>query len=268
MYANVQMHANTATSSILDWYKLFWGRFLFVLFCFVFSFALYTPLPSTVGSHWCLWPQSPGRQGDSPAWNAPDLCLVLHTQWSLSRSGSVSPRANFARGKTALPRAGCQKATKGQASRSLSGWPQAHVRRSDSPLSLFPRGRTPVPPQSASSFPLPEKNSKTHEVLARPRLFPQGSSQGRTYSFAKHKKPGIQTRSYWFGHRNTCGRDLMTSCNTGTDAHEITAHVQKWNGKQKRESNLCPSLGGQCPYRLRRRDISVGKLWNCYTASD
>ena len=30
----------------------------------------------------------------------------------------------------------------------------------------FPRGRSPVPPQSTSAFPLPEKNLKTHGVLA------------------------------------------------------------------------------------------------------
>ena len=44
-----------------------------------------------------------------------------------------------------------------------------HKHRQEFRQSSFPflRGRSPVPPQSTSGFPLPEKNPKTHGVLAK-----------------------------------------------------------------------------------------------------
>ena len=54
---------------------------------------------------------------------------------------------------------------------------------------FFSRGLAPVPPQSTSGFPLPEKNPKTHGVLAGQDSVPQGGSQGRA---TRMKNSGIE----------------------------------------------------------------------------
>ena len=72
------------------------------------------------------------------------------------RSGDHWPsRASFARGKTALPRAGARNhARVHQVSFRMTA---SSIRSSGQSLSLFSRGLAPVPPQSASGFPLPER---------------------------------------------------------------------------------------------------------------
>ena len=89
---------------------------------------------------------------------------------------------------------------KGRAGSSLSGWPQAPSGVPGSPLSLFPRGLAQVPPQSASGFPLPEKNLKTHGVLAGQDSALQETSHGRRY-----KNLRIRIRGYRLRHHNSCG---------------------------------------------------------------
>ena len=62
------------------------------------------------------------------------------------------------------------------------------VRSSGSPPSLFPGGHTPVPPQSTSGFPLPEKNPKTHGVLASQDSVPQGRESWPPVKASKNSK--------------------------------------------------------------------------------
>ena len=253
----------------------FWGNFFPIAFDFLvlFGFSLFSALfdPHILVS---LEPFAPEIQ---PRWRggvtflrgAHQIPVWCSTAVESPVLRTVNPRDQIlARGKAALPRAGCQKTNKGQASSSLPGWPQAPVRSSGSPLSFFPRGRTPVPPQSPSSFPLLEKNSKTHEILARPRL---GPARGRVMAIRiaspSMKSPGIQTPAYSFGSRNTCGM-LMTSSSTSTHApldDWACANVKK---KENGGPNHCPMLCGQCTYRLRHRNDLAGMCSNWYTTSN
>ena len=134
-----------------------WGGVRTLSFFFLFFLS---SLP-TVGPLEHLAPATHprGRGGWTLLRRAHQTFLVFH-------SGDRWPWRTFARGKTALPKAGARNPRKGRAGSSFSGWPRAPSRVPGSPLSLFPRGRAQVPPQSASGFPLPEKNPKTHGVLA------------------------------------------------------------------------------------------------------
>ena len=150
--------------------------------------------------------------------------------------GTVGPRANFARGKTALPQSGCQKPRKGRAGSSLSGWPQAP---SGVPavLFLFSRGRSPVLPQSTSGFPLPEKNPKTHGVPAGQDSVPQGGSQGRAWSI---KNSGIELEVIDLGIITHVVLRKMTSRWRSCMLRPRTAHAPG-KKKSKRENRTEPT---------------------------
>ena len=110
------------------------------------------------------------------------------------------------------------------------------VRSSGSPLSIFSRGRSPVPPQGTSGFPLPEKNPKTHGVLAGQDSVPQGMSQGRAWSIDKLRD---RTGGYRFRHHYSCGtRKIIwrhiTKC--GCSVHALRMREVKKRA-QKEDSN-------------------------------
>ena len=123
--------------------------FSFFVLSFFLSFFLSSFLPSfpwkdgspTVGRTRC-YSGTPPCEGVSP---------VL---------GTASPPGTVcAWGKAALPRTGCPKTTKGQASSPLSGWPQ--VPSGVPGVSFhFSERTSPVPPQSTSGFPLREKTPR------------------------------------------------------------------------------------------------------------
>ena len=127
-------------------------------------------------------------------------------------SGTVSPRDKDCPRKTDRPPSGLQETSRSQ-SGSLSGWPQAPFRSPGSPLSIFPRGRTPVPRWGPSGFPLLEKKPKTQEVPWRSRLGPTRGESSPTFNFAKYESSEKKTRSYWCVHRTSCGMRVLPLVN-------------------------------------------------------
>ena len=145
----------------------------------------------------------------------------VETQLSLPFREPLALATKIARGKRTPPRAGCWKPLRVKRS-SLSGWPQAPFRSPSSPLSIFPRGRTPVPRWGTSGFPLLEKNPKTQEVPWRSRLGPTRGESSPTFNFAKHESPEKKTRSYWCAHPKACGMRVMPLENA--NAHALRCH--------------------------------------------
>ena len=117
---------------------------------------------------------------------------------------TVGPRANFARGKTTLPRAGARNPRKGRASSSLSGWPQAPSGVPDSPLSFF-REDLHRSPSEYKRFPPTGEKPQDPWGPSWPRL---GPSRGES----RPQKLRNRTGCYRFGHHNSCGtRNMMSS---------------------------------------------------------
>ena len=121
----------------------------------------------------------------SHSW-AYQMLLWYSPLWrSLPVLGTASPPGTVcAWGKAALPRTGCQKTTKGQASCPLSGWPQVP---SGVPGVLFPFFREDITssPSEHKRLPPSGENPKTHGAPAGQDSVPQGGSQGRAQSALK-----------------------------------------------------------------------------------
>ena len=178
-----------------------------------------------------FFPQRPSPvegEGDSPVASALDFCLVP-LRSGVFRSGDRWPsRQVLPEEKRHSPERVARNPRKGRVGSSLSGWPQAPSGVPGSPLSLFSRGLAPVSPQSTSGFPLPEKNPKTHGVLASQDSVPQGMSHGRPKGF---KKLLDRTRGYRFMHHNSCGTRKMKP-----SAHAPFTHCAcaKWKKKKSK----------------------------------
>ena len=174
--------------------------FFFFFFCsfFFLSFSTVSPLGHLARANY------PRGRGGWP------FCVELTrlsgapAQWSLPFWGPWTLAQILPEEKRHSPERVARNPRKGPAGSSLSGWPQVP---SGVPAVLFPffsRGRSPVLPQSTSGFPLPEKNPKTHGVLASQDSVPQGGSQGRATN-----KVRDQTGGYRFKHHNSCGTREM-----------------------------------------------------------
>ena len=118
--------------------------------------------------------------------------------------GSASPPGNLPEEKRPSPGRGCWKTTKGQASYPPSGWP--HVPSgggSGSPLSLFPRGHSPVPPIRVQAV-SPERRTPLHPWGSGwPRLGPSHGgvrAVGEPDEKLANRIPGYELR-----YRNPCG---------------------------------------------------------------
>ena len=111
---------------------------------------------------------------------------------------------------------------------SLSGWPQAP---SGVPAVLFPFFREDVhgSPSEYKRFPLPEKNPKTHGVLASQDSVPQGGSQG-----SATKKVRDRTGGYRFRHHNSCGTRETTPGKCACSVHAL--RMREVKRKSKRET--------------------------------
>ena len=128
--------------------------------------------------------------------------LVLPPQRSLPFWGALALAQILPEEKRPSPERVARNPRKGPAGRFSFRMTACTVRSSGSPLSLFPRGRSPVPPQSTNGFPLPEKNPKTHGDLAGQDSVPQRGSQGRAWSIEKLRD---RTGGYRFRHHYSCG---------------------------------------------------------------
>ena len=137
-----------------------------IIWRFIFFCSLLFPSLSTVGPPGAFSPSDPPWKGRVPHLRWAHQIFWCSSAVESSVLGTVGPRANFARGKTALPRADARNHARVQQVSSLSGWPQVPSGVPGSPLSLFSRGLAPVPPQNTSGFPLAEKNPQTHGALA------------------------------------------------------------------------------------------------------
>ena len=149
------------------------------LFCFLLA---YFPSPSTGGppsGAFCPSDPAPWKGRETLLWRARTRLSGAPPAEESPVLGYRRPSRKFCPRKNGTPRSGLLETTQ-RSSRLLSFRLTAStIRSSGSPLSLFSRGHSPVPPQSTSGFPQPEKNPKTHGVLASQDSVPQGRSQGR-----------------------------------------------------------------------------------------
>ena len=186
-----------------------WNNFLIRTFSFLRFFFLLSISPSLLFHSWSSGTFSPsdpapweGRLASSAS-TAPDS-LVLPRRGGF-RSGDRWPSHKFCPRKNGTPQSGLLEIHARVKQVVLSFRMTAStVRSSGSPLSLFSRGRSPVPPQRTSGFPLPEKNPKTHGVLAKPkpRLC---SSRDESRPHLKYENLRERSWGYRFRRHNSCG---------------------------------------------------------------
>ena len=183
----MQTYANQPTYSFIDWHKLFLGKKKFSHgFWFVF-FVLYFWFCSHPGLHWSLCPSNPVPWEGKVTllrW-AHQTRVWCPTSVESTVLGTSSPRDKiFAWGKAALPRAGCQKTNKGQASSSPYRL-TASTRQESWQSSFFFSERTYTSSPSASKqFP------PAREKLQDPR----GPSTAKTRS-CKRSSHGLRIAS-------------------------------------------------------------------------
>ena len=106
--------------------------------------------------------------------------------------GTARPPGTMCLRKSGSPQNGaCQKTTKGQTSRPLSGWPQVP---SGVPGVLFPFFREDVTssPSEYKRLPPSGENPKTHGAPAGQDSVPQGGNQGRARSAVEESRIASQ----------------------------------------------------------------------------
>ena len=132
----------------------FWYFFLFLSWPpFSFHFWSFSPLP---------WKRVPPPQS-----GVPDSCLVLPCGGESPAPGTVSPQCKCCLRENGTPQARvARNPARVRRVVPFPGWPQAPVRSSGSPLSIFPRGHFASSPSECKRFPPSGENPETHEVLA------------------------------------------------------------------------------------------------------
>ena len=198
----------SSTVSIPDWNKLFDDyvfNFSFFFICFFFL-----PSPSTVGP---LERLAPAIQ---PRWRGGWLVCVERTRFIFCCSptvkssvlGTVGPRANFARGNTALPRAGARNHAR---VKQVVLFQDDRKHHQEFRAVLFPFSREdlhrfPLRVQAVSPY---RRKPQDPWGPSWPRLCSQREESGPRSK--RINKPRDRTGGYRFRHRNSCGTRKITS---------------------------------------------------------
>ena len=140
-------------------------------------------------------------QGDCSVWNAPDFFSGPPPQWSLPFWGALALAQTLPE-ENRPPQSGLLEIH--ARVEQVVVFQDDRMHRQEFRQSSFPfSGRTYTSsPSEYNGFPLPEKNLKTHGVLAGQDSVPQGGSQGRAWSIEKHRD---RTGGYRFRHHYSCG---------------------------------------------------------------